>query len=179
MQLHCSLIIFVCLKHMQWYFQNFVGLKRINSIFGRLYSWLSFSLQHNFSSLLFYSLPSSDALVLKHYYILHFSWLLNVCPRKTLLACGNSYKILFLLLFIIYTEYFLILREYNLVHPHCWALPSLTTENMCLETTFTIREGYARKDGIEISSSSFQFDDFRTWPRSPIEGLLRTACIVL
>ena len=39
--------------------------------------------------------------------------------------------------------------------------------------------GSARKDGLGISSWSFPFDDLRTWPQSPLDGCLSTACIVL
>ena len=65
----------------------------------RLYSWLSFCLQRNSSSLSLYVFPSSDALVLKYHYVLQFSWLLNMCSRGTLLASLNS-SIVFSLLFL-------------------------------------------------------------------------------
>ena len=50
---------------------------------------------------------------------------------------------------------------------------------MCLEITFTLWEGFASKDGTGVFSSSFTFDDFINWPQAPIDGFLRTACIVL
>ena len=49
-----------------------------------------FEVQRNPSSLLLYSLPYSDALVLEHWSALHLTWLLNMCSRGTLLACCNS-----------------------------------------------------------------------------------------
>ena len=117
-----------------------------------LYSWLLFYLQHNPSSLSLYSFPSSGALVLKHHYSLHLSLLLNTCLIGTLLAFSNNSKLLLLLLFIIYHQSFLIMRTSALLHPHHWALPLLTMENMCLATTFTLWEGYARNNGTGISS---------------------------
>ena len=57
--------------------------------FGILYSQLSFCLQSNSSSLLWYVFYYIDALVLKHKST-QLSWLLNMCSRRTLLASHNS-----------------------------------------------------------------------------------------
>ena len=51
-------------------------------------------------------------------------------------------------------------------------------ETICLDTNFTLWEGSARKDGSGISSSNFPLDDFRAWPRAPLDGYLSTAQIV-
>ena len=69
-----------------------------NSLFRRLYSWFSFSLQWNSSSLFLYFLLSYNDIVLTH----HSALLLNMCSRGTLVACCNYSKFLFLLLFIVY-----------------------------------------------------------------------------
>ena len=102
-----------------------------------------------------------------------------MCSRVNLLACCNSYKLFFLLFFIIYSQSFLILRASYLLRPHLWSLTQLTMENMCLSTTFTQWEGSTSNDGTGISSSSFPFDDLRTLPRAPIDGCLSAANIVL
>ena len=98
---------FLCVKYMQWFSHNFVCLKHKKSVFRRLYRWLSFSLQRNSSSLLLCSLPYFGALVLKQLFTLQLSWLLKMFSRGTLLACHNYSKLLFLLFFIIYPQYFL------------------------------------------------------------------------
>ena len=110
------------------------NLKRV--FFRRLYSCLSFYLQWNSSSLSLYSLPFYDDLFLKHHSALHLSWLLNMCSRVTLLACRNYSELLFLLFFIKFPQFLLSLRSSDLVHSNIWALPPLTMEKMCLETTF-------------------------------------------
>ena len=145
----------------------------------RLYRWWSFCLQHNSSSLLLYVFTSSDSLVLKHHSKLQLSWLLNMYLRVKLLTSLNSSIVFFLFFFIMYPKYFLIWRASALVHPHCWALLSLTIENMCLATIFTRLEVSARNDGSRISSSSFPLDVFRTWPRTPIYGCFIKSHIVL
>ena len=117
--------VFLCVKHMQWFSQNFVCLKRKRG-FKVVVQLVVILFQQNSSSLPLYSLPSSDTLVLKHYYALHLSWLLNMCSRVTLLACRNSSKLLFLFLFIIYPKHLLILISSALMHPHLWDLPLLT-----------------------------------------------------
>ena len=78
----------------------FCNIKRV--YFRRLYIWLSFYLQHNPPYLLFYSLPYSYALVLKHHSELQFPRLLKFCSRGTLFDSLNSSKILFLYFLIIY-----------------------------------------------------------------------------
>ena len=83
------------------------------------------------------------------------------------------------LFFVMYPQNFLSRRESPLVYPHRRTLLSLAMENMCLATTFMRGEEYERKDGSEISSSSFPSDDFRTWPQAHLDVLLSTACIVL
>ena len=72
------------------YFRTLSVWNRKTFFFKRLYSWLSFCLQRNSSSLSLYIFPSSDALVLKHHSALQFSWQLNMCSRGTLLAALNS-----------------------------------------------------------------------------------------
>ena len=145
----------------------------------RLYSWFLFCLQRNFSSLLLYFFPSSDALVLKHHYALQFALLLNMCLRGDLLASLNSSIVFFLFFFILYSQSFLSRRASALVHPHHRSLLSLTMEKMCFATTFTRWEGSASKDGSRIYFLRFPFDDLRTWTRAPLDGCLSTARIVL
>ena len=145
----------------------------------RLYSWLSFCLQRNSSSLLLYAFPSSDALVLNHHSALQLSWLLNMCSRGALIASLNYSIVFSLFFFIIYPQSFLSRRAYAWVHPHRISILSLTMEKMCFATAFTQWEGSTRKDGLGISSWRFPFDDLRTWPQAPLDGLLSTAHIVL
>ena len=129
-------LVFLFAIHMQWFSHNFVCSKPKSVFFRRFYSWFSFSLQRNLSSLLLYSFPYYDYLFLKHHSALNLTWLFNMCSRGNLLDCRNSYKILFILFFIIYLQYFLSLRASAVVHPHCWDLPLLTMENIFLTTTF-------------------------------------------
>ena len=69
------------------------------------------------------------------------------------LTCLNQlFNCFYLLFFILHPQSFFTRRASALVHPHWWALLSLTMENMCLATTFTRWEGFARNDGSEISS---------------------------
>ena len=144
-----------------------------------LYSWLSFCLQWNSSSVSLDIFPSSGTLVLKHHSALQLSWLLNMCTRGTWIASLNSSIIFYLLFFIMYSKSFLSWIASALVYPHHWSLIYLTMEKMCLATTFTRWEGSARKYGSWISSSSFPLDDFRNRPRAPLDGCLNTARIVL
>ena len=137
-----------------------------------------FYLQWNSSSLLFYVFHSSGALVLKHQSPLQLSWLLNMCSRETLLDSLN-YSIFSIFFFIIYPQSLFSRRASALVHPHRWALILLTTENMCLATTFTWWEGSASKDGSDIYSSSFPLYDFRTWPRAHLDVCSSKSYIVL
>ena len=102
-----------------------------------------------------------------------------MCSRGTLLASLKSSIVFSLIFFVMYPQYFLSQRSISSVYPHCWSLLSLTMENMCLTTTFTRGEVSARKDGSEISSSSFPSDEFRTRPQSYLDVLLSTARIVL
>ena len=176
--MHCSLILF-CVSNICGDYPKNLSFSNKKRFFCILYRWLSFSLQCNLSSLLFYSLPSSHYIVFNHHYVLHLWWLLNMCSRGTILACHNYSKLLFLLFFIIYPQYFLGLIASPLVHPHCWYSPSLTMENMCLETTFMWCEGSTGKDGTGISLSSFIFSDFITWPWALIYGWFITALIFL
>ena len=90
--------ILLCVKHMQWLSQNFVCLKQKILFFRRLYNRFYFFLQQDVSSLLLYSFPSSDALVLENHFALQLSWLLNMCSRRTLLICHNSSKKTYIIL---------------------------------------------------------------------------------
>ena len=139
---------------------------------------MSFSLQRNSLYLSFYSLPSIDALDLKHHSVLQCSWFLNMLPRGNLLAFCN-HNILFILFFIIYPQSFLIWRESTLVNPHLCAFPSLTMTKTCLETTSTQWEESTRKDGTDVSLSRLHFDGLINCPRAPLDGFLSTAHIVL
>ena len=87
----------------------------------RLYIWLLFYFQHNYSSLMFYYLPSADSCVLNHHSVLKFSLLLNMCSIGNLLSSRNSYKNLFLFFSILYPPSFLVCRDSVLVHPHPFA----------------------------------------------------------
>ena len=83
-----------------------------------------------------------------------------------------------LLFFIMYPQYLLIRRASPLVQPHWWALLLFIMENICLATTFTQWETSARKDRFIIYSSSFTLDDFRTWPREPLDECLNTTLMM-
>ena len=144
-----------------------------------LYSCLYFYLQWNSLYLSFYSLTSAGVIFFNHHSVLQLSWLLNIFSRGNLLACCNSSKILFILFFIMYLQYFLIWRAYDFVYPHHWALPLFTMENMRLSKTLTQWEGSARKDDTGVYSSIFSLGDFRTLPWATIDGCFITSCIVL
>ena len=81
---------FLCVKHTQWLFYNFVCLKQEKSLLEEIVQLIVVFLQRNSSSLSLYVFPSSDALILKHHSELQFLWMLNMCPRGALLASLNS-----------------------------------------------------------------------------------------
>ena len=99
--------------------------------------------------------------------------------KRNLTCLTQLFDCFSLLFFIVYPQYFLSWRVSDLVHPHRWSLILLKMENMCLHETFTSWEGSSRKNGSGTLSSSFNFDDFRTWPWEPLDGCLITARIVL
>ena len=88
---HCSLTRFCCGSNIcSDSFRTFFVSNGKRVYVRILYSWLSFCLQRNLLLVAFYVFTSSDALVVRHHYVLQLPWLLNMCSRGTLLVSLNS-----------------------------------------------------------------------------------------
>ena len=147
---------FLCVKHMQWFFSNFVCLKQKTSLFQEIVQLIvvlfaakfvvCFILCLSFFWCSFLEAPICTIIVMtvKHVF------------KRNLTCLTQLFNCFFsLFIFIMYSSSFLSRRASALVDSHRWALILLTVKKMCLATTFMRWEGSARKEGSGISSSTF------------------------